>query len=69
VTTEPGVPVCSANNVEPGQFSGLGVEIHKRDGLALETQHFADSPNCPEFPPTLLRLGETLLSTPIVRSP
>ena len=69
VTTEPGVQVYSANNVKPGQFSGLGVEIHKRDGLALETQHFPDSPNCPEFPPTLLRLGETLLSTTIVRFP
>jgi aldose 1-epimerase len=66
-TTEPGMQVYSTNNVKPGQFSALGTEIQKRDGLALETQHFPNSPNQPGFPSTLLRPGETFLSTTIFR--
>ena len=69
LTTEPGMQVYSANNVKPGQVNGSGVEIRKRDGLALETQHFPDSPNRPGFPPAWLRPGETLLSTTIFRFP
>ena len=37
------------------------------DGVALETQHFADSPNRPEFPSTVLRPGERLSSTTVYR--
>jgi aldose 1-epimerase len=66
-TTEPGIQVYSTNNVKPGQFNTLGAEIQKRDGLALETQHFPDSPNQPGFPRTLLRPGETLGSSTIFR--
>jgi aldose 1-epimerase len=44
-TTEPSLQLYS------GQVVGFR-------GLCLETQHFADSPNRPEFPPTLLRPGE-----------
>jgi aldose 1-epimerase len=67
LTTEPGIQVYSTNNVKPGQFNAEGREIRKRDGLALETQHFPDSPNQPDFPSTLLRPGETLRSTTIFR--
>jgi aldose 1-epimerase len=66
-TSEPGIQVYSANNVKPGQFNAAGVEIHKRDGLALETQHFPDSPNQPGFPSTRLMPGETFRSTTIFR--
>ncbi|HEX4636946.1 MAG TPA: aldose epimerase family protein [Rhizomicrobium sp.] len=69
LTTEPGLQVYSTNNVKPGQFNALGGEIQKRDGLALETQHFPDSPNQPAFPPTLLKPGETFRSTTIFRFP
>jgi aldose 1-epimerase len=67
LTTEPGIQVYSANNVKPGQFNAEGSEIQKRDGLALETQHFPDSPNHPGFPSTLLKPGETFRSTTIFR--
>jgi len=67
LTTEPGMQVYSTNNVKPGQFNADGIEIRKRDGLALETQHFPDSPNQPAFPSTLLRAGETFRSTTIFR--
>jgi aldose 1-epimerase len=53
--------------VKPGQFNAQGVEIQKRDGLALETQHFPDSPNLPEFPSALLAPGGTFRSTTIFR--
>ena len=66
-TTEPGMQVYSTNNVKPGQFNAAGVEIQKRDALALETQHFPNSPNQPDFPSTLLRPGATFRSTTIFR--
>lgn len=66
-TTEPGMQVYSTNNVKPGQLGAQGAEIRKRDGLALETQHFPDSPNRPGFPSTLLRPGEILRSTTVFR--
>jgi len=68
-TTEPGLQVYSTNNVKPGQFNAQGVEIQKRDGLALETQHFPDGPNRPGFPATLLKPGETFRSTTLFRFP
>jgi len=67
LTTEPGMQVYSTNNVKPGQLNAEGVEIQKRDGVALETQHFPDSPNHPLFPSTLLKPGETFRSTTIFR--
>jgi len=69
LTTEPGMQVYSTNNVKPGQFNADGKEIQKRDGLALETQHFPDSPNHPTFPSTLLRAKETFRSTTLFRFP
>jgi aldose 1-epimerase len=69
LTTEPGMQVYSANNVKPGLFNAQGTEIQKRDGVALETQHFPDSPNHPDFPSTLLRSGETFRSTTMFRFP
>jgi len=63
LTTEPGIQVYSTNNVKPGQLGAQGAEIQKRDGLALETQHFPNSPNQPGFPSTLLRPGEIWRST------
>ena len=66
-TTEPGMQVYSTNNVKPGQFNTDGMEIQKRDGLALETQHFPDSPNQPAFPRTLLQPGAVFRSTTIFR--
>jgi aldose 1-epimerase len=68
-TTEPGIQVYPTNNVKPGQFNAEGNEIQKRDGLALETQHFPDSPNRPRFPSTLLAPGQIFRSTTRFRFP
>jgi aldose 1-epimerase len=67
LTTEPGLQVYSTNNVKPGQFNAQGGQIQRGDGLALETQHFPDSPNKPGFPSTLLKPGGTFRSTTIFR--
>jgi aldose 1-epimerase len=54
-TTEPGV-----------QFYAGGMLEKPRTGLALETQHFPDSPNHPDFPSTVLRPGDTFTSTTVL---
>ncbi len=62
-TTEPGVQVYSSNNLNGGAVNALGQTMRATDGLALETQHFPDSPNKANFPSTVLKPGETFTST------
>lgn len=58
-TTEPGIQFYSGNFFA-GEITGKdGKVYHKHDAFCLETQHFPDSPNQPEFPSTILRPGET----------
>ena len=64
-TTEPGIQVYSANHMNGSVVSAAGTTIRQGDGLALETEHFPNSPNEPLFPSTLLRPGETLRSTTV----
>ncbi|WP_229076336.1 aldose epimerase family protein [Actinoplanes sp. DH11] len=67
LTTEPGLQFYSGNFLD-GTFAGTGGRAYRQgDGFALETQHFPDSPNRPEFPSTVLRPGETYRSTTIYR--
>lgn len=68
-TTEPGIQVYSTNNVESGQLNAAGQEIQRHDGLALETQHFPNSPNQPTFPSTILVPGKTFRSTTLFAFP
>jgi aldose 1-epimerase len=61
-TTEPGIQFYSGNFLD-GSIRGKGGRAYPyRSGLALETQHFPDSPNKPQFPTTILRPGETYRS-------
>jgi aldose 1-epimerase len=61
-TTEPGVQFYTGNFLS-GAFTGRhGISYGKRTGFCLETQHYPDSPNQPEFPSTLLKPGTTLRS-------
>lgn len=63
LTTEPAVHVYTANG-HNGKITGKhGVAYPKRNSLCFETMHFADSPNKPQFPSTLLRPGETFRSS------
>jgi len=64
-TTEPGVQVYSANHLNGSLVSANGTTMRQGDGLALETEHYPNSPNEPRFPSTLLRPGQTLHSSTV----
>ena len=57
-TMEPGIQFYTGNFLD-GSITGKGHIYHYRYGLALETQHYPDSPNHPTFPSTILRPGQT----------
>ena len=65
-TTEPGVQFYSGNFLDGTVTGTSGRAYRQGDGLALETQHFPDSPNHPHFPSTVLRPGETFRSTTVL---
>ena len=58
-TTEPGVQFYSGNFLDSTLIGTGGKMYREGDGFALETQHFPDSPNHANFPPTVLRPGQT----------
>jgi aldose 1-epimerase len=62
VTTEPGLQIYSANAFDGSLRDGEGRPFVRRQAIALEAQHFPDSPNRPDFPSTLLQPGEPYLS-------
>lgn len=62
LTTEPGVFLYTANFISTERAMKGGVRYPLRAGVALETQHFPDSPNWPHFPRTTLMPGETFHS-------
>ncbi|MHC4572708.1 MAG: aldose epimerase family protein [Planctomycetota bacterium] len=56
-TTEPGIQFYSGNFLD-GSNIGKGGKVYKhRYGFCLETQHFPDSPNKPQFPSVILKPG------------
>ena len=58
-TTEPGLQIYSGNFLD-GTVKGKGGIVYTpRTAICLETQHYPDSPNKPQWPSTLLRPGET----------
>ncbi len=62
-TTEPAVQLYSGNFLD-GSAVGIGGRAYRQsDALCLETQHFPDSPNRPDFPSTVLRPGGQFSST------
>ncbi|HUK89984.1 MAG TPA: aldose epimerase family protein [Blastocatellia bacterium] len=66
-TTEPGLQFYTGNFLD-GSIKGKSGEVYeRRDGFCLETQHFPDSPNKPDFPSTVLRPGHTYRSTTIFK--
>ena len=58
LTDQPGLQLYSGNFLD-GSHVGTGGRAYRQgDGLALETQHFPDSPNHPTYPSTVLRPGQ-----------
>jgi aldose 1-epimerase len=67
LTTEPGLQFYSGNFLNGTTVGKGGVAYQFRFGFCLETQHFPDSPNKPQFPSTVLEPGKTYASTTIYR--
>jgi aldose 1-epimerase len=67
LTTEPGIQFYSGNFLD-GTVAGKGGKLYAhRSALALETQHYPDSPNQPSFPSTELKPGKTYHSISVYR--
>ena len=67
LTTQPGLQFYSGNFLD-GSISGKGgVRYEKYSAMCLETQHFPDSPNHPNFPSTVLRAGEVFEELAVFR--
>jgi aldose 1-epimerase len=68
-TTEPGIQVYTGNYLsnEPRVTGKGGRTYEKHDAVCLETQHYPDSPNHPDWPSTVLRPGQTYKSTTVYR--
>ncbi len=66
-TSEPGIQFYAGNFLD-GTITGKGNVVYKhRYGFCLETQHYPDSPNKPDFPSTILRPGRVYETTTIYR--
>lgn len=65
-TSEPGVQLYTSNYVEHVQGKS-GIEYNIHAAVCLETQHFPNTPNNPDFPSTLLNAGEEFSSVTIYR--
>jgi len=57
-TTQPAIQLYTAYYLDPSLKGKGGCVYQKQFGLCLETQHFADSPNQPNFPSTILKPGQ-----------
>lgn len=66
-TTEPGLQVYTGNTMDAGAPGKGGHRYGKHAAIALEAQHFPDSPNQPHFPSTVLRPGEEFVSATVYR--
>lgn len=66
LTKEPGVQFYTGNFLD-GSIISRGITYVKNFGLCLETQHYPDSPNQPDFPNTILKPGEVYNTTTVYR--
>jgi aldose 1-epimerase len=67
LTTEPGIQFYSGNFLN-GSATGKGGKVYNhRNGFCLETQHYPDSPNKPQFPSTELKPGDTYQTVTVYR--
>jgi aldose 1-epimerase len=61
-TDQPGLQLHTGNFFDGSHIGTSRSAYHQGDGVALETQHFPDSPHQPHFPTTVLRPGEEFTS-------
>jgi len=67
ITDQPGIQLYTGNFLNGKKIGYGGKPYNLRSGLCLESGHYPDSPNQPEFPSTVLEPGEVYKSTTIYR--
>jgi aldose 1-epimerase len=67
LTSEPGVQLYTGNFLDGTLTGKAGAAYQKHFGFCLETQHYPDSINHPNFPPVVLQPGRTFKSTTVYR--
>lgn len=67
LTTEPGLQFYSGNFLDGSTTGKDGIVYRHRYAVALEPQHFPDSPNRPDFPSVILEPGDTYRHTSVYR--
>lgn len=66
-TNEPGIQVYSGNFLDGKVKGKKGITYNQRTGICLETQHYPDSPNKPQWPSVILEPGKVYQSTCIYK--
>ena len=61
-TNEPGIQVYTGNFLDGTVKGKKGIVYKQRTGICLETQHYPDSPNKPEWPSVILEPGQNYYS-------
>jgi aldose 1-epimerase len=64
-TDQPGIQFYTGNSLDGTSYGASNRQYRQSDGLALETQHFPNSPNQPNFPSTTLLPGQKYQTTTI----
>ncbi len=67
ITDQPALQFYSGNFLDGSTTGKDGAKYQYRSGVALETQHYPDSPNHPHFPRTTLKAGDSFKSKTIYR--
>jgi aldose 1-epimerase len=66
-TDQPGIQLYTGNFLDGSMRGRDGRTYPRRSGFCLETQHFPDAPNQPQFPSTILRPGERYATRTVFR--
>ena len=66
-TDQPGIQLYTGNWMQSANTIKYGLKDNHREAFCLETQHFPDSPNHPEFPSTVLQPGIVFRSKTIYK--
>jgi aldose 1-epimerase len=67
ITDQPGMQLYTGNFLDGTKIGHGGKPFNFRSGMCLESGHYPDSPNHPDFPTTIVNPGETHKSTTIYR--
>ena len=67
LTTEPGIQLYTGNFLDGSLKGKGGITYAKHHAFCLETQHFPDSINHPNFPSTVLKPGDTYQTTTVFK--